>query len=187
MSFGAPETQSLSNRHRAQDIPEIDLLEVLAWTFLLSGSAYFFMRRRQLGFLKDRAGLKNHAFNTGVEQFDKRKHGATDMTQIFTQHFISLQHMFNLSDHAGLQEVVTPVMFAELLPWLGKNKTRVLSLKSEIVDVTSEFGQAQLSVLYTGDVQDEGCNETEPLSEIWNFVRESETSAWLLNKIETAN
>jgi predicted lipid-binding transport protein (Tim44 family) len=101
------------------------------------------------------------------------------------QQFHRLQVAYDRGDRAALADVMTPEMFAEVTQDLAARgpqfATEVVSLTSEIVDVSTEGDRHWASVRFSGLVREDGANSPKPFDEMWNLVKPVDgSSGWLL-------
>ena len=90
-------------------------------------------------------------------------------------HFIRLQAAYDAGDLNDIREYTTPEVFAEISLQIqergGKaNKTEVVTLNAEMVDVASENGLAIASVRFSGLIREDG-GQAAPFSEEWHIQK----------------
>jgi predicted lipid-binding transport protein (Tim44 family) len=90
-------------------------------------------------------------------------------------HFIRLQAAYDAGDLNDIREYTTPEVFAEISLQIqergGKaNKTEVVTLNAEMVDVASENGLAIASVRFSGLIREDG-DQAAPFSEVWHIQK----------------
>jgi predicted lipid-binding transport protein (Tim44 family) len=106
-------------------------------------------------------------------------------------HFIRLQAAYDAGDLNDIREYTTPEMFAEISMQLRergetKQKTDVVTLDAQMVEVVTENGLAIASVRFSGLIREEEGGKAEPFNEIWH-VQKSLTPAnspWLVAGIQ---
>lgn len=109
------------------------------------------------------------------------------------KHFIRLQDANDRGDLNDIREFVTPEMYAEISLQIqeraGKpNKTEVVSLSADIVDVITEGDWVIASVRFSGLIREEVSTPAESFSEIWH-IQKSETqpnATWFISGIQQA-
>lgn len=107
------------------------------------------------------------------------------------EHYRVLQEAWNQNNLAKIQEYVTPELFAELqaerasLP--AQQHTEVLSVNAELVRADQVFGNAEVSIQFTGQYRDtvEGVNEA--FTDIWHLERNyaKNDAPWFITGIES--
>jgi len=66
-------------------------------------------------------------------------------------------------------------------------RTEVLTLEAEVLDVAEEAGSYVVSVRFTGMIRESAGREAEPFSEIWHLEKPlSGRSGWMLAGIQQA-
>ena len=104
--------------------------------------------------------------------------------------FIRLQAANDARNLDDIREYTTPEMFAEIkMNWMeqgsGTQKTDVVSLNAEVLDVTEEAARYIVSVRFTGLVREEAGAEPQPFDEVWHLVRpQDESRAWAIAGIQ---
>jgi len=112
---------------------------------------------------------------------------AAGFEKIAKQVFIRLQAANDAGDQADLRRFTTPQMYAsiqqELLERAGKTqRTEVLQLNANVVDVATEDGQQIVSVRFWGLVREESEHAAEDFDEIWHLAKSGE--GWLIAGIQ---
>lgn len=107
--------------------------------------------------------------------------------KIAKQVFIRLQAANDASDQADLRRFTTPQMYAsiqhDLLERGGKaQRTEVLQLDANVVDVTTENGEQIVSVRFWGLVREDSAQAAEDFDEVWHLVKSGE--GWLIAGIQ---
>jgi len=104
--------------------------------------------------------------------------------------FVRLQAVHDERDLETLQEFVTPELYRELEADIraadGTQKTEVVTVNAEVLDVATEDGLYVVSVRFSGLIREtEG--EAQPFSEIWHLEKPvSGRSGWLVAGIQQA-
>lgn len=108
-------------------------------------------------------------------------------------HFIRLQEAYDRGDLQDIREYVTPEIFAEIQLQLqergsAKNKTDVLALNAEMVNVVTEDNLVIASVRFSGKLQeDEGAAATA-INEVWHIQKSAadQNASWFVAGIQQA-
>lgn len=103
------------------------------------------------------------------------------------QHFMTLQRAWDNNDFAGIQDYVTPSLYnslkAERAQHPANNRTEIVRLEAELIDVREYVGQTEASVRFHGNIDENG--EQNAFSEAWHLIREMRDNApWHLQGIE---
>lgn len=107
--------------------------------------------------------------------------------KIAKQVFIRLQAANDAGDQADLRRFTTPQMYAsiqhDLLQRSGQGqRTDVLQLDANVVDVATESGQQVVSVRFWGLVREASEHAAEDFDEVWHLVQSGE--GWLIAGIQ---
>jgi predicted lipid-binding transport protein (Tim44 family) len=107
--------------------------------------------------------------------------------KIAKQVFIRLQAANDAGDQADLRRFTTPQMYAsiqhDLLERGGKSqRTEVLQLDANVVDVATENGEQIVSVRFWGLVRETSEQAAEDFDEIWHLVKSGD--GWLIAGIQ---
>jgi predicted lipid-binding transport protein (Tim44 family) len=104
--------------------------------------------------------------------------------------FIRLQAANDASNLDDIRQFTTPEMFAELKMELDERgtaiqKTDVVSIKANVIDVDEDADRYLVSVRFTGVIRD-GANEPdESFDEVWHLMKSRQgSSGWLLSGIQ---
>lgn len=107
------------------------------------------------------------------------------------KHFIRLQDANDRGDLNDIHEFVTPEMYAEISMQIqergGKpNKTEVVTLNAEIVDVVTEGDMTIASVRFSGMIREEANAPAETFSEIWHIQKSQSlpNASWFISGIQ---
>lgn len=107
------------------------------------------------------------------------------------EHYRILQDAWNKNDLGKIQEYVTPELYKELqaerASLTGEQHTEVLSVEAELVRADQMFGNAEISIKFTGRYRDVVEGVEEPFTDIWHLERDfSKTEApWLVTGIQS--
>lgn len=107
--------------------------------------------------------------------------------------FIRLQAANDLRNLEDVREYTTPELFAEIkMNWMEEGsapqKTDVVSLNAEVIDVTEEAGRYIVSVRFTGLLREEANAAPEPINEIWHLTKPLTGDAgWVVAGIQQAH
>lgn len=168
-------------------------------TWLILGSVIFFIvsymrRKMQPGF----QSAHNNAF---------RQNNANPFNQNYTSHnsgapagfssesflrnakvsFIRLQAAYDQKNIEDLNQFTAPEVFAEIKMQLEErgnepNKTEVINLNAELLDVSKQAFSTMASVRFTGSVIENG--DTSSLDEIWHFRQSGTSKEWLVSGVQ---
>ena len=104
--------------------------------------------------------------------------------------FIRLQAANDARNLEDIREYTTPELFAEIkMNWMeqasGPQKTDVVSLNAEVVDVTEEAARYIVSVRFTGLLREDANTAPEAIDETWHLTKpRSGSSGWLVAGIQ---
>jgi predicted lipid-binding transport protein (Tim44 family) len=104
--------------------------------------------------------------------------------------FVRLQEAHDARDASALRDVMTPELFAEIDAELKSagpagGKTEVVTLKGEVLDVTTEAERYIVSVRFSGLIRENADVEAAPFAEIWHLEKPARgKSGWLLAGIQ---
>lgn len=104
--------------------------------------------------------------------------------------FIRLQAANDARNLDDIREYTTPEMFAEIkMNWMDDGaagqKTDVVSLNAEVVDVTEEAERYIVSVRFTGLLREETNAAPEGIDEVWHLTKpRSGNSGWLVAGVQ---
>lgn len=106
--------------------------------------------------------------------------------------FIRLQAANDAGDVEDIRNFTTPEMFAELRMQISERgasaqKTDVVSINANVVDVAEEDGRYIVSVRFAGVLREDPNAPSESVDEIWHMVKPRDGSAgWMLAGIQQA-
>ncbi|WP_374245662.1 Tim44 domain-containing protein [Zoogloea sp.] len=104
--------------------------------------------------------------------------------------FIRLQAANDARNLEDVREYTTPELFAEIkMNWMEEGsapqKTDVVSLNAEVIDVTEEAGRYIVSVRFTGLLREAVNAAPEPIDEIWHLTKpRSGDAGWVVAGIQ---
>ena len=104
--------------------------------------------------------------------------------------FIRLQAANDARDLDDIRQFTTPEMFAELQLEIAERghapqKTEVVTVRAEVVEVDEDANRYTVSVRYTGVLRDGSSEPDESFDEIWHLVKSRQGgSGWLLSGIQ---
>jgi predicted lipid-binding transport protein (Tim44 family) len=107
-------------------------------------------------------------------------------------HFIRLQAANDAGDLDDIRQFTTPEMFAELKLEMGDRgtamqKTDVVSINAEVVDVDKDADRYLVSVRFTGVIRDGTAEPDESFNEVWHLMKSRQAgSGWVLSGIQQA-
>lgn len=106
-------------------------------------------------------------------------------------HFIRLQAAYDSADLNDIREYVTPQMFAEISLQIQERgestqKTDVVTLNAEMLDVVTEDDKIIASVSFSGLIREEASANAEPFEEVWHIQRNlnGPDSRWYISGIQ---
>jgi predicted lipid-binding transport protein (Tim44 family) len=104
--------------------------------------------------------------------------------------FIRLQAANDARNLEDIREYTTPEMFAEIkMNWMDQpaapQKTDVVSLNAEVIDVSEEAERYIVSVRFTGLLREEANAAPEGIDEIWHLTKpRSGNAGWLVAGVQ---
>lgn len=108
-------------------------------------------------------------------------------------HFVRLQAAHDAADLDDIREFTTPEMLSELnLDMAARGtthqKTDVVSLHAEVIEVDDDADRNLVSVRFTGVMRDGTGDPDESFDEIWHWVKSRQDSrGWVLSGIQQAS
>lgn len=102
-----------------------------------------------------------------------------------------LQDAWNDNDLARIREFVTPELFEELkaerVSLVAAPQTEILILNAELVRADQQFGNAEVSVRFTGRYRDKGESIVEDFVDIWHLERDftNDKAAWHITGMQS--
>ncbi len=102
--------------------------------------------------------------------------------------FLRLQTAYDQKNRQDLCAFTAPEVFAEIEMQLNErgnepNKTEVMDLKAELLDMSKQVDSTMASVRFTGYVK-ENDDPMSPLDEIWHFRQFAGTKNWVVGGIQ---
>ncbi|CAM2955389.1 Tim44 domain-containing protein [Legionella worsleiensis] len=102
--------------------------------------------------------------------------------------FIRLQAAYDSKNLQDIQTFTTPEVFAEIKMQLDErgnepNKTEIIHLNAELLDVSRQTLSNIASVRFTGSIK-ENNEAIAPLDEIWHFYQFTNTKEWVVGGIQ---
>jgi predicted lipid-binding transport protein (Tim44 family) len=107
------------------------------------------------------------------------------------QNFVRLQEAHDQKDLTTMRDFLTPDLYREIEAEIraaddAPQKTEVLTLEAEVLDVVEETGSYIVSVRFSGLIR-EASGQAEPFSETWHLVKPVKGRAgWLVAGIQQA-
>lgn len=104
--------------------------------------------------------------------------------------FVDLQSAYDRNDMAAIRDFVTPELAAEIEKDMRaagpSEKTDVVTLEAEVLDVATENGLYIVSVRFSGLLR-EGASEPHPFKELWHLEKPVDgRSGWVISGIQQA-
>jgi predicted lipid-binding transport protein (Tim44 family) len=106
--------------------------------------------------------------------------------------FVRLQEAYDGKDLSTMRDFLAPDVYREIeadIRAVGttEERTEVLTLEADVLDVAEEAGSYIVSVRFTGMVRESAGRDAEPFSEIWHLEKPlSGRSGWMLAGIQQA-
>jgi predicted lipid-binding transport protein (Tim44 family) len=106
------------------------------------------------------------------------------------KHFAELQAAHDRRDLATIRDFLTPELYREIEADVRASgdtpqKTEVVTLDAEVLDVTSENGLYVVSVRFSGLIREQPGAEPQPFTEIWHLEKPvNGRSGWLVSGIQ---
>ena len=108
-----------------------------------------------------------------------------------TEHYRILQDAWSRNDLAKIREYVTPELYADLqaeratLP--GEQHTEVMTVNAELVRADQQFGEAEVSIRFSGRYRDTVEVVEEDFTDIWHLMRDysKDDAPWHITGIES--
>ncbi len=108
-------------------------------------------------------------------------------------HFIRLQEAYDRGDLQDIREYTTPEVFAEIQLQLqergsAKNKTDVLQLNADMLNVVTEDNLVIASVRFSGLIREEEGAAATALNEVWHIQKSAtdKNASWFVAGIQQA-
>jgi predicted lipid-binding transport protein (Tim44 family) len=106
--------------------------------------------------------------------------------------FVRLQEAYDKKDLSTMSDFLAPDVYREIeadirAAGAAEERTEVLTLEAEVLDVAEETGSYIVSVRFTGMIRESAGREAEPFTEIWHLEKPlSGRSGWMLAGIQQA-
>lgn len=102
--------------------------------------------------------------------------------------FIRLQTAYDQKNLQDIQAFTAPEVFAEIKMQLDErgnepNKTEVIQLEAELLDISKQALSTIASVRFTGSIK-ENDEAITPLDEIWHFYQFTQSKEWVVGGIQ---
>jgi predicted lipid-binding transport protein (Tim44 family) len=117
---------------------------------------------------------------------------ATEFVRHARPNFVRLQEAYDRKDLSTMRDFLAPDVYREIeadirAAGTAQERTEVLTLEAEVLDVAEEAGSYIVSVRFTGMIRESAGREAEPFSEIWHLEKPlSGRSGWMLAGIQQA-
>ncbi|KTD44717.1 Tim44 domain-containing protein [Legionella quateirensis] len=176
-------------------------------TWLILGSVIFFAvsylrRRMQPGFQSSQSNAFRHNSFNQFAQPDSNSSSSNSshfhsnavdfVSESFLRNakvnFIRLQAAYDTKNLQDIQTFTTPEVFAEIKMQFDErgdepNKTEVITLNAELLDVSKQTLSTIASVRFTGSIK-ENDEAIAPLDEIWHFYQFTNSKEWVVGGIQ---
>lgn len=173
---------------------------LFSW-LLLGAAAYFiinFLRRRTQPAMQ--AAQAHPAFNPSPNPFNQsyaRSNSNTRQASNFVADsflreakvcFIRLQTAYDQKNLEDIKAFTLPEIYAEIKMQLDErgntfNKTEVITLNAELLDVSKQSYSTVASVRFTGSIKEDN-DPVSALDEIWHFRQMDNNKEWLVGGIQ---
>jgi predicted lipid-binding transport protein (Tim44 family) len=106
------------------------------------------------------------------------------------KHFLELQAAHDRKDLAAIRDFLTPELYREIEAEVRASgdtpqKTDVVTLDADVLDVTTENDAYVVSVRFSGLIREQPGAEPQPFSEIWHLEKPvNGRSGWLVSGIQ---
>jgi predicted lipid-binding transport protein (Tim44 family) len=153
--------------------------------------------------------FNNHSFNNSNHAANSTNWSSADVNNHFLQNggnnypvdfiqedflndarekFMRLQRAFDQQNISDLSSFTTPEMFSEVKLQLQErgnelNRTEIIALDAELLDVSKQFDSLLASVRFTGSLKENNDPATQ-LNEIWHFCRYVNTNKWVVAGVQ---
>jgi len=107
------------------------------------------------------------------------------------EHYRILQDAWNRGDLPRIQEYVTPELYADLqterASLLAEQHTEILSVNAELVRADQQFGNAEVSIRFSGRYRDAVEGVDESFVDIWHLERDysKDDAPWHITGIQS--
>ena len=104
--------------------------------------------------------------------------------------FVRLQEAYDKKDLSTIRDFLAPDVYREIEADIraggaAEERTEVLTLEAEVLDVAEEAGSYVVSVRFAGMIRESAGREAEPFTEIWHLEKPlSGRSGWMLAGIQ---
>ena len=108
------------------------------------------------------------------------------------KHFVELQAAHDRRDLSAIRDFLTPGLYRDIeadvrASGTAPQKTEVVTLNAEVLDVTSEADSYIVSVRFSGLIREEAAAEPQPFSEVWHLEKPMNgRTGWLVSGIQQA-
>jgi len=108
------------------------------------------------------------------------------------KNFVELQSAHDRKDLTAIRDFLTPELYREIEADVRASgetpqKTDIVTLDAEVLDVATEGSQYVVSVRFSGLIREQPGTEAQPFSEIWHLEKPvNGRSGWLVSGIQQA-
>jgi len=133
------------------------------------------------------AGMRSVAATTGRWPAG---FNATEFVRHARLNFVRLQEAYDRKDLSTMSDFLAPEVYREIEADIRaagavEERTEVLTLEAEVLDVAEEAGSYIVSVHFTGMIRESAGREAEPFTEIWHLEKPlSGRSGWVVAGIQ---
>jgi predicted lipid-binding transport protein (Tim44 family) len=117
---------------------------------------------------------------------------AEQFLQHARKHFIELQAAHDRRDLTAIRDFLTPALYRDIEADVRASgnvpqKTEVVTLNAEVLDVATEADSYVVSVRFSGMIREEVGADPQPFSEVWHLEKPmSGRTGWLVSGIQQA-
>ena len=117
---------------------------------------------------------------------------ATEFVRHARLNFVRLQEAYDKKDLSTMRDFLAPDVYREIEADLraagaAGDRTQVLTLEAEVLDVVEEAGSYIVSVRFTGMIRESASREAESFNEIWHLEKPlSGRLGWMVAGIQQA-
>jgi len=117
---------------------------------------------------------------------------AEQFLQHARKHFVELQSAHDRRDLASIRDFLTPELYRDIEADIrasgnAPQKTEVVTLNAEVLDVATEGDSYVVSVRFSGMIREEAGADPQPFSEVWHLEKPiNGRTGWLVSGIQQA-
>ena len=155
-----------------------------------SGQSRSFNQNPANNFTQSFSSLGNNSSSNNVTEYPANFSPETFLREAKVT-FNRLQTAYDQNNSDDLQEFTAPEVFAEIKMQLDErgdapNKTEVIELNAELLDVSRQTNSLIASVRFTGSIK-ENEEPVTPFEEIWHFRKFDNNKNWVVGGIQQSD